>query len=215
MDSAKVLTLDKLPDFIEYFLSSKYVAHWLGVRIPQIDEIREFALENFMDIDLKFMRLLFAEYQLKDIENNFDDRLKVEDVSSFITFVLDYFDDLEDFFAEKGWFFYLELIFQLPFVKNSPFSKIEKEKFLSAEKAGYYATFRQNYTGSFVITKNLEDIIEMFDENQCFVSFFFDDTVDFEFYLVFPKFLKNYWVAVIEKVITLSGYSIPFEISDC
>lgn len=215
MDSTKVLTLDKLPDFIEYFLSSKYVAHWLGVRVPQIDEIREFALENYIDIDLKFMRLLFAEYQLKDIESNFDDRLKVEDVSDFITFVLDYFEDLEDFFADREEFFYLELIFQLPFIKNSPFSKIEKEKFLSAEKAGYYSTFRQNYTGRFLITRNLEDIISIFDENQCFVNFFLDDTVELEFYLVFPKFLKSYWVAVIEKNTTLSGYLIPFEISDC
>jgi hypothetical protein len=215
VDSTKVLTIDKLPKFIEYFLSSKYVAHWLGVRVSQIDEIREFALENYMDIDLKFIRLLFAEYQLKDIENNFDDRLKVEDVANFVTFVLDYFEDLEDFFAEREEVFYLELVFQLPFINNSSFPKIEKERFLSGEKALYYASFRQSYTGSFVITRNLEDIISIFDDDQCFVSFYLDDTVDFEFYLVFPKILKSYWVAVIEKVTTLSGYLVPFEISNC
>lgn len=215
MDRTKVLTSDKIPDFIYYFLSSKYVANWLGVRIPQMDEIREFVIQNALNIDSRFVNIVFAEYQLKEIENNLDDRIKVEDVGDFVSYVLEYFDDLEDFFAEREEVFYLELIFQLPFIWNSSFNKEEKERFLTGEKTKYYSTFRQNYTGSFVIVRTLEDIIDIFDENECFVSFPFEENFDLEIYLIFPNFLKDYWVSVIEKIVKLSGYLISFEISDC
>lgn len=211
----KVLNIDKLPEFIQYFLSSKYVAYWLGIKIPQIDEIREYAIENILDVDTKFLRIIFAEYQLKEIENNFDDRLKVEDIGDFVKLVIEYYDDLEEFFDERGEFFYIEFVFQVPFIWNSRFSKEERESFLLAPKSKYYATIRKNYTGRLILIGSDVEILDLISEDECFVQFIFEEDSNFDLLLVFPKYLKEYWLTIIDRVVKLSGYSIPFEISDC
>jgi len=211
----KVLNIDKLPEFIQYFLSSKYVAYWLGIKIPQIDEIREYAIENILDVDTKFLRIIFAEYQLKEIENNFDDRLKVEDIGDFVKLVIKYYDDLEEFFDERGEFFYIEFVFQVPFIWNSRFSKEEREAFLLAPKSKYYATIRKNYTGRLILIGSDVEILDLISEDECFVQFIFEEDSNFDLLLVFPKYLKEYWLTIIDRIVKLSGYSIPFEISDC
>lgn len=211
----KVLNIDKLPEFIQYFLSSKYVAYWLGIKIPQIDEIREYAIENILDVDTKFLRIIFAEYQLKEVENNFDDRLKVEDIGDFVKLVIEYYDDLEEFFDERGEFFYIEFVFQVPFIWNSRFSKEERESFLLAPKSKYYATIRKNYTGRLILIGSDVEILDLISEDECFVQFIFEEDSNFNLLLVFPKYLKEYWLTIIDRVVKLSGYSIPFEISDC
>lgn len=211
----KDLTSDKLPEFIQYFLSSKYVAHWLGVKIPQIDDIREYAIENILEINTKFLKIVFAEYQLKELENDFDDRLKVEDISDFVEFVIEYYDDIEGFLEERGSVFYVELVFQVPFIWNSRFSKEERESFLLAPKSKYYATLRKNYTGRLILIRNDIEIEDLIEEDECIVQFMFADDSDFDLLLVFPKYLKEYWLTVLDRIIKLSGYLIPFEISDC
>lgn len=211
----KDLTSDKLPEFIQYFLSSKYVAHWLGVKIPQIDDIREYAIENILEINTKFLKIVFAEYQLKELENDFDDRLKVEDISDFVEFIIEYYDDIEGFLEERGSVFYVELVFQVPFIWNSRFSKEERESFLLAPKSKYYATLRKNYTGRLILIRNDIEIEDLIEEDECIVQFMFADDSDFDLLLVFPKYLKEYWLTVLDRIIKLSGYLIPFEISDC
>lgn len=191
------------------------MAYWLGIKIPQIDEIREYAIENILDVDTKFLRIIFAEYQLKEIENNFDDRLKVEDIGDFVKLVIEYYDDLEEFFDERGEFFYIEFVFQVPFIWNSRFSKEERESFLLAPKSKYYATIRKNYTGRLILIGSDVEILDLISEDECFVQFIFEEDSNFDLLLVFPKYLKEYWLTIIDRVVKLSGYSIPFEISDC
>lgn len=211
----KDLTTDKLPEFIQYFLSSKYVAYWLGIKVPQIDDIREYAVDNILDIDTKFLKIVFAEYQLKEIENNFDDRLKVEDIGDFIEFIIEYYDDIEEFLEEKGEVFYIEFIFQVPFIWNSRFSKEERESFLLAHKSKYYATIRKNYTGRLILIRSDIEIPDLISQDECVVQFIFADESDLDLLLVFPKYLKEYWLTILDRIIKLSGYLIPFEISDC
>ncbi|MCX7769479.1 MAG: hypothetical protein N2202_00180 [Proteobacteria bacterium] len=210
----KVLTTDKLPEFIQYFFTSKYIAYWLGIKITQIDEIREYAIENILDIENKFLRIIFADYQVKELENNLDDRLKVEDIADFVRFIIDYYDDIEDFLAEREESFYVEFVFQVPFIWNSRFSKEERETFFSDPKAKYYATIRNNYIGRMILIKSSLDIIDT-NNDECLVQFYFEDQGDLDLLLLFPKFLKKYWVTIIDRIVKSSGYSIPFEISDC
>ncbi len=211
----EALKIDKLPEFIQYFLSSKYVAYWLGVKITQIDEIREYAIENILDVDTKFLKIIFAEYQLKEVENNFDDRIKVEDVGDFVKLVIEYYDELEEFFDERGEFFYVEFVFQVPFIWNSRFSREERESFLLTPKARYYATIRKNYIGRLILIDSDIEILDLISEDECFIQFRFEESSGLNLLLAFPKYLKEYWLTITDRIIRLSGYSIPLEIGNC
>lgn len=216
MVKAKDISLKNLPDFFQSFFSSPYVAYWLGVRVPQLDDIREYVILNPFKVEDRVLKILFFDFDDKKVEEGFEDRIGVDKISLFVKIVLNMFEELVTFFEDRCEDFKLELEFQLPFIWKSRFSKIEKESFLLEQKSRYYASYRKNYTGMFVISNKEENSSETKEKNLIKLKLMDNENECKKLYLwlVYPKYLKKYWQTTLERIGQINGYLLPFHISN-
>lgn len=200
MDKDLVVDFQTVEDFISNFFKSPYIAGWLGVFIPQIYDLREYALTNPFSVSTKFLKLLFPENLPELYEKDRDEIINVEDVPRLVHYTLIQIEAIENFFRKKEESFYLELIFQLPFLWNSRFDRRTRQSFIKSKKDKYYSTFRQNLRGSIIITT--EDI--PLRDNKLVRQVFIKNSLDSKIknYLLTPPVLTAYWDFCIKKTIS-------------
>ncbi len=199
MDKEFITSFQTIEDFVQKFFKNPFIANWLGVFVPQIWDLREFALQNSFQINPKFLKILFPEDLPQLYENNLDEMLKASEIYNFVHQYLVHYQGIETFYLKHNEHVTLELGFQLPFIRNSRFEKQTKKSFLNDPKYRYQNTFRENLRGKIIITQeNLSD--ESMVKYKIKMPEIIDWQKQFKVYLLRPPVLDKYWDLSIEKI---------------
>lgn len=202
MGTIPSLSIREIPDFIHRFLSSRLVANYLGFYIPNLYDIREFLLENLDKISPSFLKIAFDDFKEDVFADGFEDRVSLDNIRPFISYLLKHFATLEEYFKKKDETFAIQLHFQLPFIHKSILKSEEKKMLFSLPKVRYYNTFRQNLRGVILIT-SLEDcsLFLPYERSSTVISFPVNDSI-LRVYILYPTPLKHYWEFVLNKLIS-------------
>ncbi|GAB4433578.1 MAG: hypothetical protein OHK0040_04240 [bacterium] len=192
------LTAKEIPDFIHHFLSSKYVASFLGFYIPNLYDIREFLLDSLEEIEFGFIRLSFSNFDEKLFLEGFEDRVILDDLKQFLNYLLKHFFQIRDYFQKKNERFHIEIHFQIPFIHKSILKSADKKRLLLQKKARYYNTFRQNLRGMFIIV-SAEDEVSAVVPDGFIVKEFSLSEENLRLVLAYPSKLKDYWTFVLDN----------------
>ncbi|MCX7991464.1 MAG: hypothetical protein N2999_05460 [Proteobacteria bacterium] len=202
MDKDLIVDYQTIEEFIDNFFSSPYIAGWLGIFVPQIYDLREYVLNRPFFANLKLLKMLFPENLPELYEKNLDEIVSVKDISKLVHFTLIDFDNIRNFKEQRGEVFYLELIFQLPFPRNSKFKKNDKIEFIKDRKDRYDSTFRQNLRGNLIIERS-SDKKYLLDREKTFFKIILKDVKEgqklYNIYLGRPKKLSKYWSKFIRE----------------
>ena len=201
LDKFPPLKIEQIPDFIHAFLSSKYIAGFLGFFVPNLYDIREFLLENLESIEPAFVRRAFSNVEESDSKSGSEEKLYLDDIKPFLHYLVKHFREMQDYFRLKDEEFRIELQFQLPFIQKSSLKKDYKIQLFFDSKVRYYNTFRQNLKGTFAILDEKVDLFDVFDKHSLVQSFSIVDNIDkLRLYLIYPAPLKNYWELVLDLI---------------
>lgn len=198
MGKGSSLTVKEIPDFIHDFLSSRYVANFLGFYVPNLYDIREFLLNSLEEAEPGFIRLSFSNFDEKLFLEGFEDRVILDDLKQFLNYLLKHFFQIRDYFQRKNEQFHIEIHFQIPFIHKSILKSADKKKLLLQKKARYYNTFRQNLRGMFIII-SAEDEVSAVVPDGFIVKEFTLVEEKLRFLLACPPKLKDYWTFVLEE----------------
>ncbi len=193
------LTEKEIPPFIRRFLSSRYVANFLGFFVPNFDDIREFVLAKADRLEASFIKKTFLDFDEKPFFDGFDERLTIDNIEPMIKYLLKHFDEAKQFFEEKDEIFRIEIHFQLPFIHKSCLKSAEKKGLLSVKKVHYFNTFRENLRGRFFIISADEETGTFLSEGYIIRDFSVEND-KYRFFLAYPVFLKSYWDLVLQKI---------------
>lgn len=199
VDKNAPLGLEEIPDFIHRFLSSKYIANFLGFFMPNLDDIREFLINRLESIELGFIRLGFSNFEEHRFQEGFENHLSLDELKVFLCYLLRHYEELKEFFKKKEELFYIELHFQLPFIHRSPLTSAEKKMVLEVKKSRYYNTFRQFLRGAFLILPEEEDITIFLPKGAIAKEIPLKERC-LKFYLTYPSELKDYWDFVLGRL---------------
>lgn len=195
------IKVEQIPDFIHAFLSSKYIAGFLGFFVPNLYDIREFLLENLDRVEPSFVRRAFSNVDESDSKSGMEEKVYLEDIKPFLHYLVKHFKEMQDYFRSKDEEFHIELQFQLPFIHKSSLKRDEKTRLFSDSKVCYFNTFRQNLRGAFVVADDKVEPFDIFDKNVLVESFsILDNTDKFKLYLVYPAPLQSYWELVLNLI---------------
>ncbi len=188
-----------IEEFVEKFFKSPYIANWLGISVPQLWDIRDFALQNPFRLNPKFLKILFPE-NLPDLyEKGLDELIKIAEIPDLVHQYLVHYEGIKDFFRKNIEEPVIELQFQLPFIKNSRFDRNTKKELLNHRRYRYLNTFRRNLTGKILISEE-----KISEKKQIIYQIKMPDLVDwqrkFNIFILRPEGLDRYWDMSLEKI---------------
>ncbi len=195
MDKNLVIYHNYIEDFIKKLTKNRYIAIWLGFFIPQLYDLREYALSQPLLINHKFLNLLFPENLVELYEKNLDEKISGELLADLVTHVLKDYENIDKYFQGKGENFYLEIGFQMPFVSKGRLKKEEIKQIFEDVKDRYLATFRKNLTGSIIITNDKHNILIERESKiiEVVIRNLKEEQKAFKVYLKTPISLEKYW----------------------
>lgn len=195
MDKNLVIYHNYIEDFIKKLTKNRYIAIWLGFFIPQLYDLREYALSQPLLINHKFLNLLFPENLVELYEKNLDEKISGELLADLVTYVLKDYENIDKYFHNKGEKFYLEIGFQMPFVSKGRLKKEEIKQIFEDVKDRYLATFRKNLTGSIIITNDKHNILIERESKiiEIVIKNLKEEQKAFKVYLKIPISLEKYW----------------------
>lgn len=202
MDKDLIVDLESIEVFVEKFFKNPYIAGWVGIFVPQMYDLREYVLNNMFSANLKLIKILFPENLIELYEKGYDEIIPINQVAELVKYVLSDFDRILNYKKNQNEIFYLELIFQLPFIWNSRFNKSDRLSFIASKKEKYDSTFRQNLKGSIIIGKNISP--KYFLRNEINYRRVVLKKVkcvqdQYNIHLLMPEKLERYWSAFLEK----------------
>lgn len=198
------LTIRGLPEFITSFFSSPFVASWLGISIPVVDDLRECVLSQLDTVDTGLLRTLFHEFSDIPFQEGFDDRFTPETAGRLLAQVLPAFTVFDQLFEQQGAAFIWEMQFQLPFIDRSRFTAAERRSFATSPRELAERQFRRNYRGSISVALRERDVRFSVPADAVFRTFDADDDrlpdgSRAAVYLWHPPQLTRYWEASLER----------------
>jgi len=187
-----------VPGIIYQFFLSKYVANYLGFYVPNFYDIREFILDNLDEVEPGFIRIAFADFNENTVNEGFEDRITLEKLNQFLSYLLKHFNKIRQFFEERGEVFCIELHFQLPFIHKSILKSRQKRMLFIKKKIRFYNTYRQNLRGIFLVTQKDEDVSPFLPNHHLLLKLP-SNLENFNFFLAYPSQLKDYWELVLQE----------------
>lgn len=145
-----------------------------------------------------FLKVAFAQFDENVVLQGFDDRVTLDNLQTFLRYLLKHYSKIRRFFEDKGETFFIEIHFQLPFIHKSILKSEQKKALFAQNKIRFYNTYRQNLRGILLITKD-ENEAKLLQPKDHILLNIPANSKELNLCLSYPIPLKVYWDKVLDE----------------